>query len=133
MEPIYLVALLSFIAGCLGYIIVQFWILPVIRYKRIKRKISKTILDYSEATTSERKDATPGAPFRDIMKSIRQCSVELSEIYNNDLPHWYKMILANRSETPIDASKHLMALGNIRNGNHAEKHLHEIKTDLKIK
>jgi len=133
MEPIYLVALLSFIIGCLGYIIVQFWILPVIRYKRIKRKISKTILGYSEATTSERKGGKSGPPSQDIMKSLRQCSVELSEIYNNDLPHWYKMVLANRNETPIDASKYLMTLGNIRNGFHAEKHLHEIKTDLKIK
>jgi hypothetical protein len=32
MEPIYVAALLSFIAGLLGYIIIRFWILPIGRY-----------------------------------------------------------------------------------------------------
>ena len=40
MKPIYFIAIISFISGALGYIIVQFWIRPILGYQRLKNKVT---------------------------------------------------------------------------------------------
>jgi len=36
MKPIYFMAIISFVSGFLGYIILQLWIRPILGYKKIK-------------------------------------------------------------------------------------------------
>ena len=135
MKPIYFVAIISFVSGFLGYIILQFWIRPILGYQKIKNKValiikyyykSKNNKDIGEKIKLQMKEKEWG-------KANRQNSIELSASYNENLPNWYKMLLDSRGEAPIDASKHLMMLSNTRNYDHMGKHIKKIKNYLKIK
>lgn len=133
MEPIYFVAIISFVSGSLGYIIVQFWIRPILGYQRIKNKVALTIRDYNKFKNNEDVGKKIKLQMKDWVKSNRKNSVELSASYHENLPNWYKILLDSRGESPVDASNHLMTLSNTRNYDHAEKHMKEIKNYLKIK
>jgi len=133
MKPIYFVAIISFASGFLGYIIIQFWIRPILGYQRIKNKVALTIKYYNKSKNNEDVGKKINLQMKDWVKANRQNSVELSASYNENLPNWYKMLLDSRGEFPIDASKHLMILSNTRNYGHMEKHIKEIKNYLKIK
>ena len=39
MEPLHIVAFISFVFGALGYIILKFWIRPILGYRNLKRRI----------------------------------------------------------------------------------------------
>ena len=132
MKPIYFVAIISFVSGFLGYIIVQLWIRPILGYQRIKNKVALTIRDYNKFRNNEDVGEKINSQ-KDWVKVNRQNSVELSESYNGNLPVWYKILLKSRGESPIDASKHLMTLSNTHNYDHMEKHIEGIKNYLKIK
>ncbi len=133
MEPIYFVVIISFITGSLGYIIIQFWIRPISGYRKIKNKVALTIKYYYNSKNNEDIGEKIKSQMKEWSKANRQNSVELSASYNENLPNWYKMLLDSRGESPIDASRHLMVLSNIRNYDHAEKHIEGIKKYLKIK
>ncbi len=133
MEPIYFVAIISFISGSFGYIILQFWIRPILGYKKIKNKVALTIKYYYKSKDDKDIGEKIKSQMKEWSKANRQNSVELSASYNENLPNWYKMLLDSRGESPIDASRHLMVLSNIRNYDHAEKHIEGIKKYLKIK
>ena len=133
MEPIYFVAIISFVLGSLGYIILQFWIRPILGYRKIKNKVALTVRDYYKSKNNKDIGEKIKSQMKEWSKANRQNSVELSASYNENLPNWYKMLLDSRGESPIDASKHLMILSNTSNYDHAEKHMKEIKNYLKIK
>ena len=133
MEPIYFVAIISFVLGSLGYIIIQFWIRPILGYRKIKNKVALTIKYYYNSKNNEDIGEKIKSQIKEWNKANKENSVELSASYNENLPNWYKMLLDSRGESPIDASKHLMTLSNIRNYDHMEKHMKEIKNYLKIK
>ncbi len=133
MEPIYFVAIISFISGSFGYIILQFWVRPILGYRKIKNKVALTIKYYYKSKDDKDIGEKIKSQMKEWSKANRQNSVELSASYNENLPNWYKMLLDSRGESPIDASRHLMALSNIRNYDHAEKHIEGIKKYLKIK
>ncbi|MCG2831251.1 MAG: hypothetical protein L6302_09385 [Desulfobacteraceae bacterium] len=133
MEPIYFVAIISFVSGILGYIIMYFWVRPILGYRKIKNKVALTIKYYYKSKDNEATGKKIKLQTKEWVKANRQNSVELSASYNENLPTWYKMLLDSRGESPIDASNHLMILSNTRNYDHAEKHIKEIKNCLKIK
>jgi hypothetical protein len=133
MEPIYFVAITSFVSGSLGYLILQFWIRPILGYKKIKNKVELTIKYYYKSKNNKNIGEKIKSQMKERSKTNRQNSVELSASYNENLPNWYKMLLDSRGESPIDASKHLMILSNTSNYDHAEKHIEGIKNYLKIK
>ncbi len=133
MKPIYFVAIISFVSGFLGYIILQLWLRPILGYQKIKNKVALTIKYYYKSKNNETIGEKAELQMKDWVKANRQNSVELSESYNGNLPVWYKILLKSRGESPIDASKHLMTLSNTRNYDHMEKHMKEIKNYLKIK
>ena len=133
MESIYFVAIISFVSGALGYIILKFWIRPILGYRKIKHKVKLTIKYYYKSKNNKDIGEKIKSQMKEWDKENRQNSVELSASFNENLPNWYKMLLETRGESPIDASKHLMILSNTRNQDHAEKHIKEIKNYLKIK
>jgi len=132
MESIYFVAIISFVAGAFGYIIIQFWIRPISGYRKIKNKVELTLKYYSKSKDNDFIDKKIKSQMKKWNKENKQSSVELSASYNENLPNWYKMFLDSRGESPIDASKHLMILSNTSNYDHMEKHIEEIKNYLKI-
>ncbi len=133
MEPIYIVAFISFLVGVFGYIITQFWIRPISRYREVKHRIASDLKWYLEAQKNEIKDKIDPEQIGGRVEIIRSHCAELTDCFSDDLPHWYKLLLESRHESPIDASKHLLALANIRNSEHADRRLEKITNSLKIK
>jgi hypothetical protein len=133
MEPIYVAALLSFIAGLLGYIIVRFWILPIGRYLKIKRRLASDIGALLDILQDDQPQNNQGAQIKNRGASIRRHCSDLVSIYQNDLPYWYRLNLESKKEQPLEAAKFSMRLANTRQPEHALQQVSEIKRLLRIK
>ena len=132
MEPIYIVAIISFFFGVFGYVITQFWLRPILRYRQLKRQVESDLAGYALTETNEGTDKKKDRQTRDRLAAIRRHSDELSSSYSYDLPPWYRLVLQRRGESPVEASKQLMKLSNTRNPEHAEGHVGKIRACLKI-
>ena len=128
MNNIIIAALIGFSLGAMGYIVFRFWLLPIGRYQRIKDQITESIRHHELKLSSE--NAFQLSP--DQSEICRKQSVSLTDAYYDDLPHWYRMVLTNRKESPDDASKSLLALSGIRNPDHARNRILNIKKSLNL-
>ncbi len=107
MDSSYLVAAgASFLAGIFGYIIVRFWALPIIRYRRAKAQAEDAL---TQLLAADGKSEMAAAK-----KACRVAADRLSELYSADLPPWYRMVLDQRSESPVQAATDLMTLSNTK-------------------
>jgi hypothetical protein len=128
MHSLILASLISFSVGAAGYIVFRFWLLPIRRYQRIKGQIAESLGRHEQILSG-------GKAFQlspDQSEICRKQSVSLTDAYYDDLPQWYRMVLANRKESPDDASKNLLALSSIRNPDHARIRIHNIKKSLNL-
>ncbi len=122
MNPIILGAAVGFVIGLAGFIIVQFWIRPIMGYRKIKKKILSLLSEISG-----------GLPKDDQVRlSLRQLSAELSKSHDDLLPSWYRIRLKSRRESPAEACGHLGALANTRSAEHAESRVDKLKRSLNI-
>lgn len=120
MNLLYVAAFVSFLAGAFGYIIVRFWILPIGRYQKVRRRVAEDL---------KRLETEPGEA---MAKALRQDATLLSDAFDLDLPHWYRMVLNNRKESPTDAAMHLMKLANTKDQAHRQNRKSEIRKSLRI-
>lgn len=130
---IYIAALISFILGLLGYIIIRFWILPIGRYSRIKRRLASDIGALLDMLQADRPQNNEGAHIQDRGVSVRRHCSDLISIYQSELPYWYRLYLESKKERPLEASKFAMRLANTRKPEHALRQVNEIKRLLRIK
>jgi hypothetical protein len=131
MEPLHIVAFISFVSGALGYIILKFWIRPILGYRKLKRRILSDLRDIDSADSAER---TAGSEQKNKWKTaIRKHGAELTDHYNYDLPRWYRIVLQQRGENPIEAAKHLLKLPGTPGGEDAKRTMEKIKEYLIIK
>ncbi len=128
MQGIIFAAFVSFCIGAAGYVIIRFWILPIRRYKKVKQQISEIIMshDFSGYNNNSFKLSSERA------EALRKQSLALSNSYYDDLPKWYLMVLANRKESPADASKDLMTLSNTRDMEHVKNRISHLRQCLKL-
>lgn len=132
MEPIYLAAGASFILGASGYIIIQFWIRPIRRYRKLKGQVVSNLeCEASVPSELEPKKNQSSRAGKAFAKTLRGHSVALSDAYSYDLPHWYRMVLDNRGESPIEAAKILMRLANTQDPIQIQKRRKEICESLR--
>ena len=106
----------SFAIGLLGYIIVKFWIQPIVRYTRVKRKLNHELTRYlaqkNETVASKKKKAkNQGDP---ALKNTRKHAMNLASCYDKDIPYWYRLKLDSRGEAPVEALGLLTSLSKIR-------------------
>ena len=111
MDSTYILAAgASFLAGMFGYIIVRFWAIPIGRYRRAKAGAAEAL--------SALRNADEDGKAKAAKKACRIAADRLSELYSVEVPPWYRMVLAQRSETPVEAARDLMALANARDPEH---------------
>lgn len=128
MKPIYLVAGAGFFLGMFGYLIVHLWLRPIQRYRRLKRQIREDLKRWPLPQTPPTAESPASSAER-----MRRSAVALHDAYQYDLPQWYKMVLQNRRELPIEASKAMLKLGKSRGPDpHAVQRLQEIHEMLKL-
>jgi len=80
VEPIYVAALISFIAGLLGYIIIRFWILPIGRYLKIKGRLASDIGALLDMLQADRSQNNESAHIQDRGVSLRRHCSDLVSI-----------------------------------------------------
>jgi len=119
MEPIYIYALSCFLLGAFGYVIYQFGMRPVLRYRRLKKDTSKKIASYLDTINGSSEEMPDDDATKNKIKIIRTLSDDLNTCFNEELPQWYRLLLKRREESPVDAAKHMMVLSSTRNYSHA--------------
>ena len=133
MEPIYVAAIISFVIGLFGYIVIRFWILPIGRYIRVKSQFDsdlRALLDMLQAKQSRN---TENSQIQDRQVSLRRHSSDLVSIYQDELPYWYRLYLESKKERPLEAAESSMRLSNTRKLEHAFRQADEIKGFLRLK
>lgn len=131
MEPLHIVALISFVSGALGYIIFKFWIRPIWSYRKLKSRILSDLRRYDPEDTFS--GATASEQKKKLKTELQRKGAELTDLYNYDLPRWYTMVLQQRGEDPIAATKYLLQLPNTPDAANAKQQLKKVKEYLSIK
>jgi hypothetical protein len=125
-HPFFLPCVIFFFSGSFGYIIVRMWLGPIARYGQLKYRIQKEIKPLA-AENSDNKDTTDKATV------LRQLAHDVTTLYHNLLPYWYRLLLVKKGEDPIKAVTVLQKLANTRNAAHAARQREEIMSLLKLK
>jgi hypothetical protein len=63
---------------------------------------------------------------------LRECAAALTACFNDTLPYWYRLVLKNRGERPLEAAKHLMALANVKRPRDAERRVEAVRRALRL-
>lgn len=118
----------SFLAGSFGYVLFQFWLKPLLKYRRAKRRVINALDELVPIETDGA--GVSGAEGR--REAARQLAVALSACYNEQLPDWYQLLLTRRRESPLEAAAYLMKLANTRNPGHAARQVENIRKSLNV-
>jgi len=124
MNSLIITIFISFFAGAMSYMIAKFWLLPIFRYHQIRQLIDAELVFYKAAD-----DTAVSQWLSEKKETLRRQSVSLSGVYY-DLPHWYKLVLMQRSEFPDKAADDLMKLSNTSNSEHARNRVEHIREFL---
>ena len=122
MNPIILGAAVGFFIGLAGFIIVQFWIRPIMGYRKIIGEIRRLLLEIQAEEVPDEGRRT----------ALRKLSAELSKCHSERIPGWYRVKLLSRGESVPDACGHLMALSNTRNPEHFGLRVDKLRKSLNI-
>ena len=125
-------AAISFAVGSFLYIIGYFFIYPVYRYRKVKNQAISDLLFYRTAISTDDPDAETRNELERKLTLFKKHALDLGECFETILPNWYKLVLQNKNESPVDASKNLLALYNTSNVNHATARINMIKLNLKL-
>jgi len=122
----------SLLAGGTGYLIVTFWMNPILRYLTIRHEVTSDLLFYWNVMHErnwESEIIKKRAEERRI--SNRKHASEIAACWYR-LPTWYKTIFLKRNkEDPLAASIHLIGLSNSSNDTY-EKHAFALQKALNI-
>ena len=124
-------AVLGFVIGVSGFIIVRYWIRPVSAYGRLKRKIADAVAGHL-ALTAESPQSGKKADFSASQKQLRKLAQELTDAFHHDLPHWYRIRLRSRGELPPEAAAGLMKLSGSRQAEPARKGAEKVRRLLHL-
>lgn len=125
----------SFITGVAGYIIVRFWIKPIIGYSATKRKIKHELDRYlaqniDTATSNEKqklKEDNPG------LRNARRHIMKLTTCYSEEIPYWYRLLLDSRGQAPGEALGLFTHLSKIRDPDQIKDRINSARKKLGIK
>jgi hypothetical protein len=132
MQELLIPSLASFILGVVGYIMVRMWFIPIWRYAKIKRHLAGQLQRYAETVERSaevhRREGERGR----LTLSLRRQADAMVTCYQYELPYWYRLMIASRGETPVEAAKPLMGLSNIKDAEHARRRIAEIREQLRL-
>jgi len=120
VEP-FIPFIISILGLCLlTYGTIRFIILPLIKYRRIKKNIVSGMIGYLESVSPMDEDMEKDtASFITRIQGCRRLSHELERFYDMEIPSWYRSILEARGEFPTDAAVHLKGLSLASDYEHA--------------
>ena len=119
-------AVLGFLVGVFGFIIVRYWIRPVSAYGRLKRRTAEAVKRHL-ALIAEPLQPRQKKDLSESQRRLRKLAQELTDAFHNDLPHWYRIRLRSRGELPPEAAAGLMKLSGSRQADSARKGAEKIR------
>jgi hypothetical protein len=123
--------LLSVGAGAVGYLITEFWMQPVLRYRDIRHAVISDLVFFANAIDATGMGDHLQRRQGDRKDSNRRHAAELRTCYYR-LPSWYRLLLRKKGEDPLAASRHLMGLSNTSDYEHADRNVVGIRRALRL-
>jgi hypothetical protein len=125
-------AVLGFIAGVFGFIIVRYWIRPVSRYGRLKCQVADAVDRYIAIVEKGTADGQAKKGIKESQRQLRKLASELTDAFHHELPSWYRIRLRARAEDPPETAGLLMKLSGTRDAVLARKRQEEVRGRLHL-
>ena len=126
-----IILLCRLVAGGCGYLIVTFWMSPILRYLQIRHEVTSDLIFYANVISAENVCDELKQRHEERKVSNRKHASEIAACYYR-LPKWDRWLLKRREEDPIKASKNLIGLSNSSTCDQADPHLKWLKKSLCI-
>ena len=123
-----IILLSSLVAGGLGYLIVTFWINPILRYIQIRHDVTSDLVYYANVISPDNLNEKLKEKYEARIDSNRRHAAEMAASYYR-LPRWYRAWLKKIGEEPLVASKNLIGLSNC-NLDTSDHHIQWLKKSL---
>ena len=131
MEIKLLTVFLGIIAGGAGYLVVKFWMEPLLRYVKIKHEVASDLIFYANVIDATNLNEEMQDRKRHRQESNRRHAAEIRACYYS-LPIWYRFYLKKVGEDPISASKALIGLSNSNEYVHGENFIDRLGKALRM-
>jgi hypothetical protein len=124
---------MSFAAGMFGYIIVKFWIIPIRKYKKLRRRLLSELESYRAALPAGDGAQLKIGPAKKRLQELRRIGVDLLSVHDGELPYWYRLKLASRKESPAAATDPLLRLENMPTSGQVRRCIESITGSLGVR
>jgi hypothetical protein len=121
------VTLLSIAAGAVGYIVVTFWVQPILRYRDIKYQVAADLVFFANALELQKQNGKLRNDTLARQDNNRRCAAELKAICPQ-LPFWYRCKLRLKKENPTEGWKDLIGLSNSSKRDEAQR-IHQARKE----
>jgi len=131
MTPFWFTLISSVAAGSIAYLITNFWINPILRYRDIKYQIASNLVFFANAIELQKTDGSLRPDTLEREKANRRSASDLEALIPF-LPKWYRYVLSARKEKPEEAAKDLIGLSNQHDFQYAKELALRIKINLNM-
>lgn len=125
------ILLLSLAAGGCGYLVVTFWMAPILRYLQIRHDVTADLIFFANVIDPSFVNDRLKERHEVGAETYRRHAAEMAASYYR-LPSWYRRILKRRGECPLTASKNLIRLSNCSKPQDADPHIQWLKKSLRL-
>jgi hypothetical protein len=105
------ILLFSVLAGAASYLVVNFWMNPLLRYLEIKHQVTSDLVYYANVIDATGLNNEMQERRLERQRNNRRHAAEIRAAYYR-LPSWYCAHLKRVGEDPIAASQDLIGLSN---------------------
>lgn len=126
-----LLLLVSLAAGGCGYLIVSFWMNPLLRYLDVRHAVTSDLIFYANAISPQGMSDEMKQRCLARQEANRRHASELEACFYR-LPSWYRCLLQHKGEDPLRASSNLIGLSNSSTYEAAEKHIAWLRRSLRL-
>lgn len=116
--------------GALGYLVVTFWIAPIMRYREAKHVVLADLIFYANALEWKGSEVQKQLA-SDRMKANRKSAAELMAVWR-EVPWLYRCLLVWRKEDPARAASELLGLSNSAEEPQALARISAIEKSLRL-
>ena len=124
-------ALFAIALGAGGYLVANFWMVPLLDYRRAKKKVAVNVVYYANVLGNRELNEFGDERRREGASEVRRNASELVGCYSQ-LPWWYRRYLQIVSEEPKTASKGLIGMSNANDQVLASRFANEVAVALRM-
>lgn len=121
--------LIGLAAGAAGYLVVTFWLQPILRYRDIRDRVHSDIIYFADATNADGLNEEMRNRMWARVSANRRHSADLRAVFEM-LPWWYRKWLSVQRHDPKKAAVDLMGLSNTFDHEVAAARIERIRSRL---